>query len=226
VPKPIVLTKEDIANFWTRVEKHGTNECWTWRGSHDKDGYGVYHHTIGKWYKAHRIACFLKYGTAGSMCCHKCNNPGCVNPKHLYPGSGKLNSADRDKIPHGIHGEQCHLAKLTNKQVKLIVKLHQTGKTNTQIANVLGIKRRLIERICAGECWVWLTGIKKKHGILYGENSPVAKFTNKQVLKIIKLRQSGQTIKQIACYFRASESTIRHICKGECWNWLTGISKK
>jgi hypothetical protein len=164
MPKPIVLTKEDIKTFWSYVEKRGLDDCWTWLGGHDKDGYGVFHPHIGvaSWYKAHRVACFLKHGDSGSMCCHVCNNPGCVNPKHLYPGNGKLNAADRDKTPHGIHGERCHLAKLTDSQVKQIVKLHNIGKTNRQIANYLGVRRRLVERVCTGECWSWLTGFSKK----------------------------------------------------------------
>ena len=161
MPKPIKLTKAEIAKFWTWVAKHGPNDCWEWLGAHDKDGYGVFHPTSG-WYRAHRVACFLIYKDAGSMTCHTCNNPGCVNPRHLYPGNGKLNSKDRDKIPHGIHGEHCHLAKLTNRQVKRITKLHNLGKTNRQIANAMHIRRRLVERVCNGSCWGWLTGIHKE----------------------------------------------------------------
>jgi hypothetical protein len=163
MPKPIILTKADIKKFWTFVEKRGPNDCWVWKGAHDKDGYPIFHNHLGAagWYKAHRVACFLSHKDAGSMTCHTCNNPGCVNPKHLYPGNGKLNSKDRDKIPHGIHGECCHLAKLTNRQVKRIVKLHKLGKTNRQIANSMNLRKRLVQRVCSGECWRWLTGIRK-----------------------------------------------------------------
>ena len=157
MPKPIRLTKADIKNFWTWIEKGPVDACWRWLGAHDKDGYPVFHPTSG-WYKAHRVACFLAYNDAGSMTCHTCGNTGCVNPKHLYPGNGKLNAADRDKIPHGIHGEQCHLAKLTNRQVKRIVKLHKLGKTNREIADCISVRRRLVERVCSGETWGWLTG--------------------------------------------------------------------
>jgi len=96
------------------------------------------------------------------MTCHTCGNSYCINPKHLYSGDGKHNSANRDKIPHGIHGEQCHLAKLTNWQVKRIVKLHKFGKTNRQIADCMKIRRRLVERVCSGDRWGWLTGFSKK----------------------------------------------------------------
>lgn len=161
MPKPIKLTKADIVNFWTRVEKFGINDCWRWHGHHDKNGYPIFHPTIG-WYRANRVACFLVYKDAGSMTCHTCRNPSCINPKHLYPGNGKLNSKDRDRVPHGIHGERCHLAKLTNRQVKRIAKLHKIGKTNRQIADCMHIRCRLVQRVCSGECWSWLTGFSKK----------------------------------------------------------------
>ena len=158
--KPIKLNPEDVKAFWSRVKKRGKNECWGWDGAHDKDGYPVFHRTIG-WYKAHRVACFLAHGDAGKMTCHTCNNPGCVNPKHLYPGTGKDNARDRDKIPHGIHGERQHLAVLTNAQVLKIVSLKALGTASKDIAKELGVRRRLVYRVCGGECWGWLTGLGK-----------------------------------------------------------------
>ena len=163
MPIPIVLTTADIANFWGCVDKKGPHDCWPWLQATDRDGYGLFSpHLKSPQYKAHRVACFLEHGGAGQMTCHTCNNPTCCNPAHLYPGTGKQNSRDRDKEGCPWQGEKCHLAKLTDTQVTTTAQLFLGGLTNRQIANKVGCKRRLVERIRIGECWSWLTGIEKK----------------------------------------------------------------
>jgi len=102
MPKPIELTDEDIARFWGFVDITNPDGCWYWLGGTDKDGYGIFElkDTKGVWkpFRAHRISCHIYHGTAGNMTCHTCvGNPSCVNPHHLYPGTGRTNSNDRDK---------------------------------------------------------------------------------------------------------------------------------
>jgi hypothetical protein len=159
---PIKLTKAEIKRYKTKVAVAGKNDCWEWLGACDKDGYGLFSVTATKQYKAHRVACYLKYGTAGKMTCHTCNNPACCNPAHLYPGTGKQNSRDRDKNGCPWRGEKQHLSKLTNLQVKQMVKLFECGLTNRQIADKLQCAIRLVYRVRNGEAWSWLTGFKKK----------------------------------------------------------------
>jgi hypothetical protein len=75
----------------TNYIQHGT--CWNWRGD-TAQGYGV----IGK-HRVHRLsyALFVTDFHKSHFICHKCNNPLCYNPAHLYAGDYKTNAADRVK---------------------------------------------------------------------------------------------------------------------------------
>ena len=69
--------------FWSKVALQPGDECWAWRGSHDRTGYGVVR-LDGRLYKAHRVAWLLTHGEdPGPRLWHRCDNPGCVRPGHL-----------------------------------------------------------------------------------------------------------------------------------------------
>lgn len=94
--------------FARKVDKRSHNECWNWKGSRLKSGHGQFKFDQGT--RAHRFAWQLFFGPIpeGKMILHKCNNPGCVNPYHLYPGDGSDNMKDRTKDGY-VHKE--HIAK-------------------------------------------------------------------------------------------------------------------
>ena len=91
--------KATIADrFWPKVDRRAPDECWPWTASKYKNGYGQ----IGVGGRdmgvtgAHRVAWELTHGAVpdGFFVCHRCDNPGCVNPNHLFVAAPKANTWD------------------------------------------------------------------------------------------------------------------------------------
>lgn len=154
--------KNTIQNFWDRVDKSG--ECWIWTAYTNKQGYGIIQ-IDGKKYKTYRISFFLAngyYPKLPMMVCHKCNNPICVNPNHLYEGNHKDNK--RDSILAGTAyfgykkgeqiGEKNNQAKLTEQDVLEIRSLRDWANMSQQgIADIYGVDRGTIRDICNYKNW-------------------------------------------------------------------------
>src|SRR5689334_2841330 len=91
--------------FWSYVEKGPS--CWNWKGARTELGYGLISvPPHGRMMGAHRVAWALRHGAAPNdmFVCHKCDNPSCVNPDHLFLGTNSDNM--RDCVAKGRHGNQ------------------------------------------------------------------------------------------------------------------------
>ena len=71
------------------------NDCWEMNSYQDKDGYCTFYHN-GTSCKSHRYIYELYFGDIPDKhcICHKCDNPGCVNPNHLFCATHELNMRD------------------------------------------------------------------------------------------------------------------------------------
>lgn len=157
-----VLSPEFQAEFWAKVERG--QDCWRWVGHIGKDGYG--RTRIGQdraHYRSHRIAYRIAFDKdPGHLyVCHRCDNPACCNPRHLFLGTAADNNADKHlkgRARAGDHkGAKNGNAKLTEGMARQAIEMIKAGKTNVAIGRELGITHSLISRIRVGRSWTALS---------------------------------------------------------------------
>lgn len=107
-----------------------TPSCWEWIGMRDANGYGRLNvHDLPE--LAHRLSWQLSVGAVpvGKCVLHKCDNPSCVNPEHLYLGTQVDNIADMFQKGRGHMRRGRLQAILTDAQVQEIRKSNESGMT-------------------------------------------------------------------------------------------------
>lgn len=156
--------------FWHRVDLSGGSEsCWPWTGYRSGSGYGALKRG-GRMVSAHRLMWQLQHGDIppDMWVLHRCDNPPCVNPAHLFLGTHADNMADmaskgrggggtpthKNRARHPVRrGERNPRAKLTAVQVAEIRELRMTGLSLRHLAANYGVHNRTIERIVKGDRW-------------------------------------------------------------------------
>ncbi|WP_443700146.1 HNH endonuclease signature motif containing protein [Pseudomonas sp.] len=103
-----------------------TPGCWIWKGGMKGGQYGAFHVENGKSVFAHRFSYEIHIGEIqpGNVICHRCDNPSCVNPDHLFSGTQAVNMKDRDRKGRQNKGVAQHSAKLTPEIVAQIRSLY------------------------------------------------------------------------------------------------------
>lgn len=147
-----------VQRFEQKVERIPFFECHIWTASALKRGYGKFAMKSGAWELAHRVAYKLYSGVIpdGMSVLHKCDNPHCVNPKHLYLGTYKNNASDRETRDRGNHayGMKHGRNKLTSSQVLEIRDLHDTGKYSCfRLASIYGVNPKTVYDIVNRKIW-------------------------------------------------------------------------
>lgn len=166
------ISATTIARFMRKVDSSG--ECWTWLGATGEKGYGRF--SIGGSHKAdgsrrnsmvaaHRFsyAAFVGpipsgYGYHGTCVLHRCDNPRCVRPEHLFLGTNADNVHDMDRKGRRVNGQlrgsSHHAAVLTEEKVREIVRLHRVhGITQAQLSRDFGVCTSTVNHIFTGRLW-------------------------------------------------------------------------
>lgn len=138
-----------------------TPGCWEWTGARKKEGYGAtgYRLAPGKrrLVHAHKLSWEIHFGPVpvGIQVCHRCDNPPCVNPDHLFLGTQADNIADM--IAKGRHvavrGAASPHAKLTEEAVSSIRKLRAQGVTLQELAEMYGVALQNISMAANRKSW-------------------------------------------------------------------------
>jgi hypothetical protein len=144
--------------FWDHVDF--TLSCWEWNAAADGLGYGRW------WFRdavrlSHRVAWEITHGPIPDGLCvlHRCDNPKCVRPDHLFLGTQGDNIRDMHakKRAKPARGELSSRAKLTSEQVRDIWARY-TGKhgEQTKLAKEYGVSSHQISMIVGGKSWLHL----------------------------------------------------------------------
>jgi len=163
--------------FWGKVDKSDLGGCWTWKGNRNnkKGGYGMFWNGQEKMY-SHHFAMFPI--PEGKWVLHKCDNPPCVRPDHLFFGTPKDNSTDAmqkgrmrpgnasrmdeiRKLVKPTRGASHHFSKLTEDQVREMKSSEWPHGSLTIYAKRFGVTKQSIRAVKIGKAWAHINPIKK-----------------------------------------------------------------
>lgn len=157
-PIEVVLPK-----FWARVNKSAPNGCWEWTGAKERK-YGRFYLTSRIHLLAHRISWEIAHGEISDTLCvlHKCDNPSCINPDHLFLGTKGDNNRDRaskgrtarsHQHLYSPKGERHPGHKMTEAAVRELRTLYSNGASQSQLAEQFGIRQCTVSQIVLRRTW-------------------------------------------------------------------------
>lgn len=159
--------ERDLTWFMQYVEK--SDGCWEWSGIRDGAGYGFFQiarqtdkvRRVVKMWKAHRYSWHLHFGEIpnGLWVLHRCDNPPCVRPDHLFLGTNRDNTLDslaKDRS-YLKNGERSPFSTISNSTALLIKQMLRDGFSTLETSKAAKVKIHVVNNIKYGRAWRWLT---------------------------------------------------------------------
>lgn len=134
--------------FWESVEIRDLESCWIWTAARSTAGYGVIYRD-GKLVGAHRASIELDGRDIPEkwFACHRCDNPPCVNPSHLFAGTPRANMIDKVSKNRHAHGDNHPSSKLSDADIIEIRKKYSAGEWQSDLAKSYGVHPSHIHNI-------------------------------------------------------------------------------
>jgi hypothetical protein len=153
--------------FWSKVNKNGPipehcpeiGQCWVWTCSKHTFGYGQFWMGPDAGLKGAHIASWILAHRAlpkGAWVLHRCDNPSCVRPSHLFLGTQVDNMQDmhqKGRGHTGAPGSLNHHARLVEDQVVEIRERFAAGESLDALSEEFGVLPKMISRIVTGAAW-------------------------------------------------------------------------
>lgn len=216
--------------FWPHVTRiDDADSCWDWTGPQKRRGYGTLR-VAGKQWPAHRYSYWLACGVdpGDQLVCHRCDNPPCVRPSHLFLGDTRANALDAqakgrlatgDRSGARLHidlmprGEQHGMAKLTEAQAREIrYRANVLGEPADVLATEFHIDYSSVTNIATGRTWRHLSDSPTR---------PVQKHTavTPEIVLAIRARYHANhvTLAHLATEYDLSLKTVWRIVKRLSW---------
>lgn len=142
--------------FWEKVNIGEGDDCWEWKASTTKKGYGSFGWVTGSEY-AHRVSWILRFGEISDdlHVLHSCDNRRCVNPNHLFLGTTQDNSKDMVSKGRSMINERNPMSKLSTEDVREIRDiLRSPGRpSHRKIAKMFSVSSGTISLIGSNHIW-------------------------------------------------------------------------
>jgi hypothetical protein len=149
-----------MERFWKKVKK--TENCWEWTANKIKHGYGRINFE-GRPQLAHRVSWILSNGNIpyGFVICHRCDNPSCVRPDHLFIGTMSDNKKDSDSKNRSYRtgkppiklGKENNMTRFTKDQILEIRSRYASGEDQYSIGRSYSAAQGTISNIVRRKSW-------------------------------------------------------------------------
>lgn len=207
-----------VARFNAKWVRDETSGCHLWTASTTLSGYGqIKLPRQRRQIPAHRLSYLIHRGEIpdGLRVLHKCDNPLCVNPDHLFLGTQADNMADMVAKDRHLSGERSPLARLTEDGVRTIRSLAASGVSQKEIARQFGISPMQIGRIVLGTRWQHLLSPEEVEAVRSRKIEPRNKLSKQNVAEIKRMFAVGISQRRIAEFFGIVQGHVSRIVTGK-----------